>query len=94
MTAGRLLTASAMAQASPDAGRDVACEQRPTQALPVKLTAARPRTMVSADSQGLVSQARTVLFVEAMQVTGLDLGLQEALGRWRAEHDLARSSRT
>jgi Transposase DDE domain group 1 len=50
----------------------------------VNLTAARPRIMVSADGKGLVSQAGAVLLVQAMRVTGLDLGLREALGRWRA----------
>jgi hypothetical protein len=40
--------------------------------------------MVSADGKGLVSQAGAVLLVQAMRVTGLDRGLREALGRWRA----------
>jgi hypothetical protein len=40
--------------------------------------------MVSADGKGLVSQAGAVLLVQALRVTGLDLGLREALGRWRA----------
>jgi hypothetical protein len=50
----------------------------------VNLTAARPKIMVSADGKGLVSQAGAVLLAQAMQVTGLDRGLREALGRWRA----------
>jgi Transposase DDE domain group 1 len=40
--------------------------------------------MVSADGKGLVSQAGAVLLVQAMRVTGLDRGLRQALGRWRA----------
>ena len=40
--------------------------------------------MVSADGTGLVSQAGAVLVVQALQVTGLDRGLRDALGRWRA----------
>ena len=50
----------------------------------MNLTAARPKIMVSADGKGLVSQAGAVLLAQAMQVTGLDRGLREALGRWRA----------
>ena len=40
--------------------------------------------IVPADGEGLVSQAGAVLQVQALRVTGLDRGLREALGRWRA----------
>ena len=40
--------------------------------------------IVSADGTGVVSQAGAVLLVQALRVTGLDRGLREALGRWRA----------
>ena len=40
--------------------------------------------IVSADGTGVVSQAGAVLLVQALRVTGLDRGLHEALGRWRA----------
>ena len=40
--------------------------------------------MVSADGTGLVSQAGAVLLAQALRVTGLDRGLCDALGRWRA----------
>ena len=42
------------------------------------------RVAVSADGRGLVSQAGAVLLVQATRVTGLDRGLRQALGRWRA----------
>jgi hypothetical protein len=50
----------------------------------VNLTAAGPKIVVSADGKGLVSQAGAVLLVQATRVTGLDRGLRQALGRWRA----------
>jgi len=40
--------------------------------------------IVSADGTCVVSQAGAVLLVQALRVTGLDRGLREALGRWRA----------
>ena len=40
--------------------------------------------IVSADGTGVVSQAGAMLLVQALRVTGLDRGLREALGRWRA----------
>lgn len=39
---------------------------------------------MSADGQGLVSQAGAALLVQAMRVTGLNRGLREAPGQWRA----------
>jgi hypothetical protein len=39
---------------------------------------------VSADGQGLVSQAGTFLLLEAARVTGLGQGLADGLARWRA----------
>jgi hypothetical protein len=45
---------------------------------------ARPKIAVSADGKGLVSQAGGLLLVQALRVTGLDRGLSQALGRWRA----------
>jgi hypothetical protein len=39
---------------------------------------------VSADGQGLVSQAGALLLLEAARVTGLGRGLSDGLGRWRA----------
>ena len=50
----------------------------------MNLTATRPKIIVSADGKGLMSQAGAVLLVQALRVTGLDRGLREALGRWRA----------
>jgi hypothetical protein len=44
----------------------------------------RPKITVSADGQGLVSQAGTLLLVEAVRVTGLGQGLADGLARWRA----------
>ena len=40
--------------------------------------------IVSADGTCVVSRAGAVLLVQALRVTGLDRGLREALGRWRA----------
>jgi len=57
---------------------------REPKVLSVNLTAARPRILVSADGQGLVSQAGAALLVQAMRVTGLNHGLREELGQWRA----------
>jgi hypothetical protein len=39
--------------------------------------------MVSADGTGIVSQAGGLLLTQALRVTGLDRGLEEALERWR-----------
>jgi Transposase DDE domain group 1 len=50
----------------------------------VQSTARRPKITVSADGQGLVSQAGTLLLAEAARVTGLREGLSGALARWRA----------
>jgi hypothetical protein len=56
----------------------------------VKNTVSRPKITVSADGQGLVSQAGTLLLAEAARVTGLGPGLTAGLARWRtdrAAHD-------
>jgi hypothetical protein len=50
----------------------------------MKVTARRPKITVSADGSGIVSQAGALLLTQTMRVTGLDLGLTAALGRWRA----------
>jgi hypothetical protein len=50
----------------------------------VNNTARRPKITVSADGQGLVSQAGTLLLAEAARVTGLGQGLTKGLARWRA----------
>jgi Transposase DDE domain group 1 len=50
----------------------------------VNNTARRPKITVSADGQGLVSQAGTLLLAEAARVTGLGQGLADGLARWRA----------
>ena len=42
------------------------------------------RVAVSADGQGVVSQAGAVLLWETMRVTGLGRGLSQELSRWRA----------
>jgi hypothetical protein len=47
-------------------------------------TARRPKITVSADGQGLVSQAGVLLLAEAARVTGLGQGLTGGLARWRA----------
>ena len=47
-------------------------------------TARRPKITVSADGQGLVSQAGALLLAEAARVTGLGEGLSAGLARWRA----------
>ena len=47
-------------------------------------TARRAKITVSADGQGLVSQAGTLLLAEAARVTGLGQGLTKGLARWRA----------
>jgi hypothetical protein len=47
-------------------------------------TARRAKITVSADGQGLVSQAGMVLLAEALRVTGLGEGLAGGLARWRA----------
>ena len=39
--------------------------------------------MVSADGTGILSQAGGLLLIQALRVTGLDLGLDAALERWR-----------
>jgi Transposase DDE domain group 1 len=50
----------------------------------VKNTARRLKITVSADGQGLVSQAGTLLLAETARVTGLGQGLSAGLARWRA----------
>ena len=50
----------------------------------MKNTVRRPKITVSADGQGLVSQAGTLLLMEAIRVTGLGQGLADGLARWRA----------
>jgi Transposase DDE domain group 1 len=50
----------------------------------MKNTASRPKITVSADGQGLVSQAGMLLLAEAARVTGLGQGLSGGLVRWRA----------
>ncbi len=47
-------------------------------------TACPPKITVSADGEGLVSQAGALLLAEALRVTGLGAGLPAQLGRWRA----------
>jgi len=43
-----------------------------------------PKITVSADGQGLVSQAGVLLLLEAVRVTGVGAGLCDGLARWRA----------
>jgi hypothetical protein len=50
----------------------------------VKNTARRPKITVSADGQGLVSQAGTLLLAETLRASGLGQGLTDGLARWRA----------
>jgi Transposase DDE domain group 1 len=50
----------------------------------VKNTARRSKITVSADGQGLVSQAGALLLLETARVTGLGQGLAAGLARWRA----------
>src|ERR1700761_7049096 len=50
----------------------------------VKNSARTARVRVSADGQGLVSQAGAVLLWETMRLTGLGRGLSTGLDRWRA----------
>jgi Transposase DDE domain group 1 len=50
----------------------------------VNNTARRPKITVSADGQGLVSQAGALLLLEAVRVTGPGRGLSAGLARWRA----------
>jgi hypothetical protein len=50
----------------------------------VNNTVRRPKITVSADGQGLVSQAGVLLLLEAARVTGLGRGLSAGLARWRA----------
>jgi hypothetical protein len=50
----------------------------------VNNTVRRPKITVSADGQGLVSQAGTLLLAEAVRVTGLGEGISSGLARWRA----------
>ena len=47
-------------------------------------TARHPKITVSADGQGLVSQAGGLLLAETVRVTGLGEGLARGLARWRA----------
>jgi hypothetical protein len=50
----------------------------------VQNTARLPTITVSADGQGLVSQAGALLLAETLRVTGLGAGLPAQLARWRA----------
>jgi Transposase DDE domain group 1 len=50
----------------------------------VKNTGLRSKITVSADGNGLVSQAGGLLLAEALRVTGLGRGLSAGLARWRA----------
>ena len=50
----------------------------------MKNTARCPKITVSADGQGLVSQAGALLLLETARVTGLGEGLSAGLARWRA----------
>jgi hypothetical protein len=50
----------------------------------VQNTARTSKITVSADGQGLVSQAGALLLSETLQVTGLSAGLSAQLARWRA----------
>jgi len=50
----------------------------------VKNTARQSKIAVSADGQGIVSQAGVLLLAEAARVTGLSGGLSAGLARWRA----------
>ena len=50
----------------------------------MKNTARHPKITVSADGQGLVSQAGALLLLETARVTGLGEGLTAGLARWRA----------
>jgi hypothetical protein len=47
-------------------------------------TARRSKITVSADGQGLVSQAGALLLLDAARVSGLGAGLSAGLARWRA----------
>ena len=47
------------------------------------LTAGNRKIMVSADGTGIVSQAGGLLLTQVLRLTGLDRGLEAALGRWR-----------
>jgi hypothetical protein len=49
----------------------------------MQLTAGSPKIMVSGDGTGIVCQAGGLLLTQALRVTGLDRGLEEALERWR-----------
>jgi hypothetical protein len=63
----------------------------------VNNTVRRPKITVSADGQGLVSQAGMLLLAEAALVTGLGEGLSGGLARWRAPravHDPGKTART
>jgi len=50
----------------------------------VQNTARCSKITVSADGQGLVSQAGALLLAETLRVTGLGAGLSAGLARWRA----------
>ena len=50
----------------------------------MKNTVRCPKITVSADGQGLVSQAGVLLLAETPRVTGLGQGLSAGLARWRA----------
>jgi len=56
----------------------------------MKITVHRPKTTVSADGPGIVSQAEAVLLTQTLRATGLGRSLSAALERWRlprAMHD-------
>ena len=50
----------------------------------VNNTARRPKITVSADGQGILSQAGALLLAETLRVTGLGEGPPAGLARWRA----------
>ena len=50
----------------------------------MQLIARSRKIRVPADGTGIVSQAGGLLLTQALRVTGLDRGLEEALERWRA----------
>src|SRR5215467_6964564 len=60
------------------------CPRRAEGTFQVNNTARCPKITVSADGQGIVSQAGGVLLVQTLRLTGLGQGLSAALGRWRA----------
>jgi hypothetical protein len=51
-------------------------------------TARRPKIMVSGDGTGIVSHAGALLLTETARISGLQAGLSDGLGRWRASRAL------